>query len=106
MSFDVRERLSLRTFRTIRASKRSTEMLRLLTMAMVIVSSVAFAQPNSDKQTTTPPPHENQNTKMQPLVGATGISPELRSNMTKDVPMGNGKGKATAPATGSIRQSH
>ena len=81
-----------------------SRMLRMLTIVALLVSSGAFAQPNSDKQEPKSPPRAQQGFEKQPFVGGAGIPPEARSSITKDIPMGDGKGKPTAPDAGSGRK--
>jgi hypothetical protein len=63
---------------------------------LVLAGSAAFAQQPAPDKPTSSIPSKGQNST--PPAGGAAIPPELRSNSTKDIPMGNGKPKENAPA--------
>jgi hypothetical protein len=72
-------------------------MARFLAFALLLLAgSAAFAQQPAPDKPTSAIPNKGQNSA--PPAGGAAIPPELRSNSTKDIPMGNGKPKEGAPA--------
>jgi hypothetical protein len=79
-------------------------MARLFSIALwVLAASAASAQSPADRPH---PPATSGGGQIReaPPVGGAGIPKDLRSNATKDIPMGDGKPKGSAPAAGTDKR--
>jgi len=76
--------------------------LVMLLVATWPLTPSGFAQSAPDKPTT-PAPSGSQ--KDAPPIGGATIPRDMRTNATKDVPMGDGKPKSSAPAGPSEKRS-
>ena len=79
-------------------------MARLFSIALwALAASAAFAQAPADRPG--PPATSGGQIREAPPVGGAGIPRDLRSNATKDIPMGDGKPKGGAPAAGTDKRA-